>query len=183
MIKYKESIKIYDIDEYFLDKLTKHKWCGSILQPSGHDPLFSDRNDENRFYFQNDPFGDYEGTDLIDLHPTANAEIESAHSTLIVCCFAQNHYISLTVESKEFFLKSFEIRIYYEDLRQLEDALSLLVEYQDRISTENYLRFITGLLDLNLKVFWQSGLVLGKEVTKRNLLNGHPVMEKNWSSF
>lgn len=184
MIKYRESIKVYGINEYFIHKLTTNKWFGSILQQSAdsshRDPLFSDRNDENRFYFQNDPFGDYEGTHLIDLHPTADAEIESKYSTLIVSCFAQQHYISLTVESKEFFFKSFEVRIYYDDLEQLEDTLSLLIEYQDLISTENYLRFMTGLLDLKLKVFWQSGLVLGKEVTKGNLLNGHPVMEMNW---
>ncbi|MGB0387369.1 MAG: hypothetical protein ACPGWR_21320 [Ardenticatenaceae bacterium] len=184
MIKYKESITFYSIEEYFIEKLTTNKWLASILeQPahsSDHDPLFSDRHDENRFYFQDDPFGDYEGTHLIDLHPTADAEIETKHSTLIVSCFTHHHYISLSVESKEFFFKSFEVRIYYDDFIQLQNALSLLIEYQDVISTENYLGFIARLLDSNLKVFWQSGLVLGEEVTSRNLLNGHPVMEMNW---
>lgn len=182
VIKYKESITFYSIEEYFIEKLTTNNWLASILQQSayssGHDPLFSD--DENRFYFQNDPFGDYEGTHLIDLHPTADGEIETKYSTLIVSCFAHHHYISLSVESKEFFFKSFEVRIYYDDFMQLESALSLLIEYQDIISTENYLVFIERLLDLKLKVFWQSGLVLGEEVTNHNLLNGHPVMEMNW---
>ena len=147
---------------------------------SDHDPLFSDRNDENRFYFQDDPFGDYEGIHLIDLHPTADAEIETKYSTLIVSCFAQHNYICLSVESKEFFLKSFAIRIYYDDLLQLQEALSLLIEHQDVISTENYLELIARLLDSEFKVFWQSGLVLGEEVTRANLVNGHPVMEMNW---
>ncbi len=59
---------------------------------------------------------DYEEIHLIDLHPTADAEIETKHSTLILSCFAPHHYICLSVESKELFLKSFEIRIYYDDL-------------------------------------------------------------------
>jgi len=184
MIKYKESIKVYSIEEDFIHKLTTNQWLGSILQQSvpssDRDPLFSDHDDQNRFYFGFTPFGDYEGIHLIDLHPTADAEIESKSSTLILSCFAQHHYISLSVESKEFFLKSFEIRIYYDDFMQLQEALSLLIEYQDVISTENYLGFIARLLDSKFKVFWQSGLVLGKEVTRANLLNGHPVMEMNW---
>lgn len=184
MIKYKESIKISSIEEYFIDKLTTNHWLGSILQQSvsssDRDPLFSDGDDENSFYFQEDPFGDYEGIHLIDLHPTADAEIETKSSTLIVSCFAQHHYICLSVDSKEFFLKSFEIRIYYDHLMQLQKALSLLIEYQDVISTENYLEFIARLLDYDFNVFWQSGLVLGEEVTRTNLLNGHPVMEMNW---
>ncbi len=179
MIKYKESITFYSIEEYFIHKLTTNKWLTSILS-SDRDPLFSDRNDENRFYFQDDPFGDYEGIHLIDLHPTADAEIETKHSTLILSCFAPHHYICLSVESKEFFLKSFEIRIYYDDLLQLQEALSILIEYQDVISTENDYGFISRLLDVNFKIFWQSGLVLGEEVTRANLLNGHPVIQMNW---
>lgn len=182
VIEYKESITLHSIEDYFIEKLTTNKWLASILQQSAdssdYGPLFSD--DENRFYFQEDPFGDYEGTHLIDLHPTADGEIETKHSTLIVSCFAHHHYISLSVESKGFFFKSFEVRIYYDDFMQLQSALSLLIEYQNVISTENYLGFIERLLDLNIKVFWQSGLVLGEEVTSRNLLNGHPVMEMNW---
>ncbi len=123
---------------------------------------------------------DYEEIHLIDLHPTADAEIETKHSTLILSCFAPHHYICLSVESKEFFLKSFEIRIYYDDLLQLQEALSILIEYQDVISTENDYGFISRLLDVNFKIFWQSGLVLGEEVTRANLLNGHPVIQMNW---
>lgn len=183
MIKYKPFLHKIEVADYFVNKLAANKWLASVLAvtPSHSYEFFSDRNDDQRIYFQDDPFGNHEDLDLIDLHPTAEAEIETDDSIIIASCFAQHNYISLAVESKEEFLKSFEIRIYYDDALQLESILYLTIEYQNVISTENYLEFMTHLLDLRVKVFWQEALVLGEQVTNCNVFKGHPLMEMNWS--
>lgn len=175
MSEYKEipdKLKDY---EHFANYLTIHQWECEIFPPE-YSSLDSDnKNDE--LAGRPDPFGSYDTSHLIDLHPTANADLETEHSTLIAACFAQHNYISMYVESKDVFLKSFEICVYYKDIADLINFLSVISSYQEVISTENYLEFIAGLLDFKLKVVWLSGQALLEEVTYQNLSEGHPDLQ------